>query len=369
MSAHSKHVNADGSHGPLPPLHLPRRTRMLLWAALLVLVGAVAADVLAGPGVTLTPMLAVTPMVSAPATRNPRVPLATGAVAAVMAVLIAYFVDVALPISVHVASLLSIVAASLASAATVALMASRERELFHVRNVAEAAQRALLRPPPERIGQLRIAVRYTAAAAESRIGGDLYEVTETAYGVRILLGDVQGHGLAAVETAADVLGAFRAGSRIVADLAQLAERMDRIQASHAMQERFVTALLLEVPPTGPAKFVNCGHPPPLLRRAGRVVELKPPAAAPPLGLRHLAGGRYQAGLFEPRRGDLLLLHTDGVSEARDRADRFYPLAERLAALRASAPEDLLDLLLADVGRWAEHGLTDDAALLALRWDR
>ncbi|MER5355267.1 PP2C family protein-serine/threonine phosphatase [Kitasatospora sp. NPDC002551] len=364
-------VGGDGSEGgaaPLPPL--PRRTRLLLYGAFLLLVGAVLADLFTGPGTTLSPVLAVAPVLVGATTRRARVPLATGAGAIVVAGLLEEG-NTHLPGTVHLASLITITAATLASTANVVLIAARERELFQVRTVAEAAQRALLRPPPERAGPLRIAVRYVAAAAEARIGGDLYEVADTPYGIRILLGDVQGHGLPAVETAADVLGAFRTSARTEPDLARLAERLDAALAGRPADGRFATALLLGVPPDGAARLVNCGHPHPLLRRAGRVIELAPARHAPPLGLLGLAGdGGYRADPVEPHAGDLLLLYTDGVSEARNAADAFYPLPARLPLLPATGPEELLDALLADLAAWvAPAGLADDAAALAIRWER
>ncbi|MGW6916500.1 PP2C family protein-serine/threonine phosphatase [Kitasatospora sp. NPDC054939] len=357
------------SSAPPAPLRLPRQARVLLLCAALLLTAAVVIDVLAGPGTTVSPLLAAVPILAGAATRAARVPLLAGVVA-VTGVGLLELSNHGLPESVHVTALVTVVAATLASTANVALVAARERELLQVRTVAEAAQRALLRPPPDRVGPLRVAVRYAAAAAEARIGGDLYEVVETPHGVRILLGDVQGNGLSAVETAADVLGAFRASAGGEADLARLAERLDEALTGRPSQERFVTALLLNVPPlAGPAEYVNCGHPHPLLRREGLVSELVPPEHAPPLGLLGLSGAGYRKGRFEPRTGDLLLLYTDGVSEARDTTGRFYPLAERLAALPTQDPEAVLDRLLADVRAYAGGGPDDDAALLALRWDR
>ncbi|MEV8323498.1 PP2C family protein-serine/threonine phosphatase [Kitasatospora sp. NPDC056731] len=361
-------MSADGPGG-VPPLHLPRRTRMLLVGAFGLLVAAVVADLVTGPGTTLSPVLAVAPVLAGATTRSARVPLAAGGIA-VVAVGLLETTNTELPAEVHITALITVLAATLASAANVVLVSARERELFHVRTVAEAAQRALLRPPPERIGRLRTAVRYVAAAAEARIGGDLYAVVDTRYGARILLGDVQGHGLPAVETAADVLGVFREAARTEPDLGRLAERLDAALAARPGEGRFATALLLTVPAErGPVGVVNCGHPPPLLRRAGRVHALTPPYAAPPLGLLGLTGDGYPTGRFEPLPGDVLLLYTDGITEARNAEGRFYPLEERLPGLPAGSPADLLEDLLADVDGWVgDAGLTDDAALLALRWE-
>ncbi|MFB7473380.1 PP2C family protein-serine/threonine phosphatase [Kitasatospora sp. NPDC056184] len=364
-------VGGEGPEDGVVPLpRLPRRTRLLLGAAFLLIVGAVLADLLTGPGTTLSPVLAVAPVLVGATTRRARVPLVTGIAAVAVAALLEEG-NSHLPGTVHLASLITITAATLASTANVVLIAARERELFHVRTVAEAAQRALLRPPPERAGPLRIAVRYVAAAAEARIGGDLYEVADTPYGIRILLGDVQGHGLPAVETAADVLGAFRTAARSEPDLARLAERLDTALTDRPADGRFVTALLLGVDREGAALLVNCGHPHPLLRRADRVTELAPARHAPPLGLLGLTGdGGYRADPVHPRPGDLLLLYTDGVSEARNAEDVFYPLPARLPRLPAGSPDDLLDALLADLDAWvAPAGLADDAAALAIRWER
>lgn len=242
-------MTADGPQDVVPPPHLPRRTRLLLGCAYLLLVAAVVADLVTGPGTTLSPVLAVAPVLAGATTRRARVPLVTGAVAMAVVGLLE-ITNHGLPTSVHLTALITVAAATLASAGNVVLVAARERELFQVRTVAEAAQRALLRPPPERLGPLRVAVRYVAAAAEARIGGDLYEVAETPYGIRILLGDVQGHGLPAVETAADVLGVFRDAARTEAELARVAERLDAALAARPVNERFVTAVLLAVDRAG-----------------------------------------------------------------------------------------------------------------------
>src|ERR1700722_15336377 len=79
----------------------------------------------------------------------------------------------------------------------------QELQMANMTSVAEAAQRAVLRPLPEQLGPLKLGVVYLAAAAEARVGGDLYEVTHTeGHGIRLIIGDVRGKGLGAVEVAA-----------------------------------------------------------------------------------------------------------------------------------------------------------------------
>ncbi|MEW1910424.1 hypothetical protein AB0442_18535 [Kitasatospora sp. NPDC085895] len=65
------------------------------------------------------------------------------------------------------------------------------RQLARAQSVAEAAQRALLRPIPERIGPLQIATVCLAAEHEAQIGGDLYTATRTDGGARMIVGDVR----------------------------------------------------------------------------------------------------------------------------------------------------------------------------------
>jgi serine phosphatase RsbU (regulator of sigma subunit) len=348
---------------------MPKRSRRLLAGAYVLIAVAILVDVLTGPKTTVSSILAAVPVLAAAGARSVRVPLVAGALAAIAVGLLALG-NQDVPAAVHLEAVAAVVAVTLASAAGVVLVKTRERELQQVRTVAEAAQRALLRPVPGEIGRLRVGVRYLAAAAEARIGGDLYEVLDTPYGTRVLLGDVQGKGLAAVETAADVLGVFRADARIEPDLARLAEHLDSALAQIWQNERFVTAVLLAIPPTqGLVEVVNCGHPLPLLRRrSGTVSEVEPPAYAPPLGLRALTGDAIGSRTVDFEPGDFLLLYTDGVSETRDAEGRFYPLAARLESIDAEEPGAVLDELLADVVAYSADGMTDDAALLAVRCD-
>ncbi|MDQ1006925.1 hypothetical protein QFZ82_001410 [Streptomyces sp. V4I23] len=83
-------------------------------------------------------------------------------------------------------------------------------------------------------------------------------------------------------------------------------------------ETFITAAIPDIPDQGGVvHMIDCGHPPPVVLRNGRATTIDAYQPAPPLGLGELARPRYQIDAFEFEAGDLLLLYTDGVVEARD----------------------------------------------------
>lgn len=260
----------------------------------------------------------------------------------------------------------SIAGVTVASALASGGRQQRERELANVRTVAEVAQRVLLRPVPRSAGQVRIAVDYTSAAAEATIGGDLYEVLTSPYGVRILVGDVQGKGLDAVETAAAVLGAFREAAydepHLVGVVGRLETTLDRLLSG----EKFVTAILAELS-DGQISLLSCGHPPPLMLTSGgdvHFVELEEPS--PPLGMADLTPADLRPCRIGFAHGDQLLFYTDGVIEARNQAGHFYPLGERAHLLKAAGAEEALEDLRTDLLRHVGGPITDDVAMLLIR---
>ncbi|NEB81554.1 serine/threonine-protein phosphatase [Streptomyces sp. SID14478] len=268
---------------------------------------------------------------------------------------------------VYIAAI-SVAGVTAAGLAAVALRERRDAELASVRSIAEVAQRVLLRPVPRVAGELRVAVSYTSAVAQARIGGDLYEVVVAAGGTRAVIGDVQGKGLEAVETAALVLGAFREAAHDEPELAGLGRRLERAVDRELRGERFVSALLVEVPAGGrEVTFLNFGHPAPLIARPdGTTLFPEPPAYALPLGLNVPGGDRPVPYTVPFTPGDQILLYTDGVSEARDGAGDFYPLAERVSLLKDPDAEAALERLRTDLVDHAAGPLHDDAAMLLLR---
>lgn len=174
------------------PDHWPRRmvaaTPVL---PILIVCGLVLVDLAGGSGVTWVPLLATGPALAA-ATGGPRGVLCVGLLSAVLGVSLGLRGGAAdSELAVALASLLVI---TTACAATSALRIRREQVLAAVRSVAEAAQHALLQPIPATVGPFQVAVRYSAAAAEARIGGDLYALVSTPHGVRLIVGDVRGKG-------------------------------------------------------------------------------------------------------------------------------------------------------------------------------
>ncbi|MFD7874490.1 PP2C family protein-serine/threonine phosphatase [Streptomyces sp. NPDC059766] len=249
----------------------------------------------------------------------------------------------------------------------------RDAQLDLERTVAEAAQRAVVPEVPGRVGPVRCAALYRAAQHGTLVGGDFFDVREGPHGVRAVLGDVQGHGLAAVATVALLLGAFREAALDHPDLESIVGRLDRRLLVDAAQnrrdERFATAVLLDISPeSDTVRIVTCGHPPPLLLHDGTAREVGS-VPRPPLGLGLPDASSYAEGTVRLRPGDCLVLASDGVWEARDPDGAFYPLPERLATLAAEHgddPEALAERIWADVQRFCGTSTVhDDVTCLIL----
>ncbi|MFG2718966.1 PP2C family protein-serine/threonine phosphatase [Streptomyces sp. NPDC048416] len=374
----------------------PRHALTAVPFALIALVTVV--DLLAPPDVHLGPFLAAAPAVAA-SFAGPRTTGLIGGVAVLAQVVVAMVRGSVSDVN-HTFQIITLVLISVFVTLFAHLREVHERELVQLRSVAEAAQQVVLRPLRERLGPLRVASVYLAAAAEARIGGDLYAAARTALGTRLIIGDVRGKGLEAVGDAALVLGASRAAAHQEADLPSLAAYLERAVApdldgaqgqesgptvtdsglaarsgdgldaarySDDHGEAFITAALVDIPDTGRTlHLVNCGHPPPLILRGNRVIALEVDQPAPPLGLVELTDLQLTAQSFPFEPGDILLLYTDGVLEARDGKGDFYPLAERAAAWNGSGPRALLSHLRDDLlAHTPTHTLGDDAAMVAI----
>jgi serine phosphatase RsbU (regulator of sigma subunit) len=236
----------------------------------------------------------------------------------------------------------------------------REQAFQRVTQVAEVAQRAILRPIPARVATVALASRYLSAAEQAFIGGDLYEVVATPRGALAVIGDVRGKGLDAVQLAATVLGAFRDAAMAGGSLSDVAASVDRAVMSEISPEDFVTAVFLEFRRQGQVELVNCGHYPPLRFSGGSVEALDPGSPSPPLGL----SPEFRPEVHQMHRGDRLLLYTDGLVEARSPDGSYFPLEHHApAVLGRRSLETALETLVTLVRSHAGGRMDDDLALL------
>ncbi|WP_405439811.1 PP2C family protein-serine/threonine phosphatase [Streptomyces niveus] len=272
-----------------------------------------------------------------------------------------------------------IVIASALALAVRRMLDSQSAKFSVVRSTAEQLQRAVLPPLPKIIGPMTVACRYEAANTVARIGGDLYAVAETPFGLRLLIADVRGKGLGAVSAVSVIVGAFHERAESEADLEGLAERLDRAVARAAEQyadpfgidaaEAFATALLIEIDRRGATlRLLSCGHPAPYLVQDGEVRELDTGQATPPLGMRNLAPSIGGPHSYDFPNGATLLCVTDGVTEARNAAGTFFDPVSDLKPVPDGDPEQLIGALFSSVGRWTKKKRSDDMAVLAVARD-
>ncbi|MFD9225218.1 PP2C family protein-serine/threonine phosphatase [Streptomyces sp. NPDC060064] len=346
--------------------------RLVLALPSLMIIAGVVFDLLTPSEYTASPLFAAAPLIAAPFFSFPAT-LLTG-IAAVVSVLGLHVYNGTLTLTPANTELFTVV-----TVAGLALFINRVvrlsgRRLASARDIAETAQRAVLPTPADRIGGLQIAARYEAAQADAFIGGDLFAVQDTPHGVRLVVGDVRGKGMGAVEAVAVVIGAFREAAEQERSIEGVAGRLERALTREGTRrgtldvfEGFTTAVLAEIPRgEGVVRVVNRGHPEPLVLHAdGDLDRLEPTEHALPLGMGDLGVLPDLADEYPLPAGATLLLYTDGVTEARDADGTFYNPVERLGGRLFAGPEELLDAIVDDVRLHTGGGPNDDMALLAV----
>ncbi|MFF0287870.1 PP2C family protein-serine/threonine phosphatase [Streptomyces sp. NPDC005262] len=337
----------------------------------LMIVGGLVFDYLSPPPFTAVPMFVAAPLIAAPffsLASTVRI-----GVAAILSIVVLRTSGGTLRDVVPSIELSTVITVSALAVVINQVVRRGNEQLASARVIAETAMRAVLPIPSERIGGLHVAARYEAAQADEFVGGDLFAVAESSYGVRLVVGDVRGKGLEAVGTVAVVIGAFREAAEQEDSLEGVARRLERALAREGARrggidpvEGFVTAVLAEIPPgAAEVRIVNRGHPEPLLLHPdGSLDVLVPTVPALPLGM-DLGVWTDRADAWELAAGMTLLAYTDGLSEARDAQGVFYDPAVRLRGRIFPEPEELLSALADDVRLHTGGRSTDDMALLAV----
>jgi Stage II sporulation protein E (SpoIIE) len=204
---------------------------LLAWLPLILVATDLLVDLVAPQNVAAGYLLVAVPSLAALTMGPARVALAT---LCTLALEVGWGLRSGSPVDQHQTALhVDTVLVGALSTAMAWLRRRDERQLSRVRSAVETFHRTLLRPLPVSIGGICAAGFYQAADREARLGGDLYDLRETASGVRVIIGDVRGKGLSALAAATAVLGCFREAAHEAADLGGLAERLERRLARDA----------------------------------------------------------------------------------------------------------------------------------------
>ncbi|WP_018788612.1 PP2C family protein-serine/threonine phosphatase [Micromonospora sp. CNB394] len=345
----------SGESGHRPWLGLP---------AALAFIGVVLlVDVAAAAHAVLIGFLALAPLLAA-AVDTPR-RTAVASTAATVAAVLAGLPSQTLGSLDHVLRVAVVIAVSVTALYVARARTLREERIRRMSEIVRVTQKAILREVPPRIGDVALEARYVSAQRGAGVGGDLYEVVPGPDRLRVIIGDVCGKGLPAVQLASAVIGAFRQSAIVRDRLEEIAADLDALVAREprpAYGVTFVTAVLLEV--RGPDLWVtSCGHPMPLRHRPGHPpVLLGEKEPDRPLGL---GGRRTPPAHHTWATGDRLLLYTDGLIEARDDAGRFFPLRMLDRPLSAPLLPKALDAVRRAMRAHADGEPRDDLALLLM----
>jgi serine phosphatase RsbU (regulator of sigma subunit) len=194
------------------------------------------------------------------------------------------------------------------------------------------------------------------------VGGDLYDIVKLDDGrVMISIGDVCGKGVPAALFMAITQTIMRLVVRFDQDLQTEINSANNLMAADNREEMFTTLFcgLLDVT-SGTMTYCNCGHNAPLvLRKDASTFEMLP-ACGPPLGI--LEDSNYQPQSIALSSGDVLVLYTDGVTEAEDRQKALFGtkrLEEAVLEKRGAPARDVVEHVIARVTTFAKGAVQSD----------
>lgn len=200
------------------------------------------------------------------------------------------------------------------------------------------------------------------------VGGDLIDHIGLEDGrTLITLGDVAGKGLPAALMAAKLQATIRAIAPDDPSLASVGLKLNEIFCRDGMPSRFASLVHGEVgPESDEVRFINAGHMPPIVVRDGRIEEAG--RGGPAIGLS--LDARFEAQSVRLGIDDVLILYSDGVTEARNEVGRFYgddrftDLVRRVHGMSSSVIGSRILRSVEEFVRTAPQ--SDDLSLIILR---
>jgi serine phosphatase RsbU (regulator of sigma subunit) len=243
---------------------------------------------------------------------------------------------------------------------------SRLRRRRHMTLAAEMQWELL---PPLTFGSERVVITGGLEPAYD-VGGDSFDYAVNGDTADLMVIDAVGHGLPAAVLASIAISSYRHARRDGLDLPSSATAVDDAIAGQIGGSQFATAVLVRLDlATGGLRWINAGHPDPLILRGSAMVDLPRCPPTRPLGL---LAGTPEVGETRLEPGDRLLLHTDGITEARSPDGTFFGerrLADHVSAAVAAgdpAPETVRRLMSSVLAHQAGR-LQDDASVVVLEW--
>jgi serine phosphatase RsbU (regulator of sigma subunit) len=241
-----------------------------------------------------------------------------------------------------------------------------ERAVSQEMEIARQVQRKLF---PQRLPHLKT-LEYAGGCNQARaVGGDYYDFVELgAARVGMVLADVAGKGMSAALLMANLQASIRSPYSVASEnLPQILESVNRLFYENSEPNRYTTLFAGSYDDAAPSlRYVNCGHNPPLvLRQDGGVETLS--ATATVLGLFEQWQCSINEVQFQP--GDLLVLYSDGVTEAyNDREEEFGEarLIQVLEAGRNLEISALLTKVLEEVNQFSAGKQSDDVTAIVAR---
>ena len=237
-------------------------------------------------------------------------------------------------------------------------------EAEHDREMREAGdiQKRLLPRHITQIPGLDISADWKPARV---LGGDYFDILRFADGsVGLCIADVEGKGVPAALVMSNLQSAVKAFATPAMEPEQLCRRLNTIFCEDVQTERFISLCYARLEPANRRlTFTNAGHCPPLLMRAnGQTEKLERGGAV----LGRLPGWKYEQGEVTLGVNDVLVLFTDGVTEAENSEQQEFG-EERLTACVRSCGEmtaaGLQRELLAQVAKHCGNRFHDDATLM------
>ncbi|MEO5618720.1 MAG: GAF domain-containing SpoIIE family protein phosphatase, partial [Candidatus Eisenbacteria bacterium] len=250
-------------------------------------------------------------------------------------------------------------AAQLASGLAGIEAGARDRELDEARDI----QAGLLPRELPRVTGYDLAAHWQPAR---EVAGDLYDAYPVGDRVALCVADVTGKGMPAALLMSSLQATVRGVAAQGLSPAALGERVNRVISAQITPGRFITMFFATLDPaSGVVTYVNAGHNPPMLLRAGGKLELLD-AGGLLLGI--MPEATYVEAQVTLHPGDRLLLFTDGITEAADTTQDLFGEARLETVLRAGAADDAAGLqrrVLEEVSAFCQGDFQDDATLIVV----